>query len=470
VSAAEAFRTSSTPSLSGFDPRVIPYQFRVIQDVRKNWSYKDDEGRKGRIHEFILSGSVGSAKSILLAHLGVTHCLMYSGAKLALCRKAMPDLKETILATVLEHMEGDLVEGKDYTHNKQKGSVRFSNGSEIISRSWADKKFKKFRSVALSAAIVEELTENDDSYKAFYPELRMRVGRLPHVPESWIGVATNPDSPAHWAHKHWITSKSPTRHVYYSVTTDNPFLPPEYVAQLKRDLDPKMALRMLEGQWIEISQEVVYHAYDKAANFRDRDYEWSEKLPIVVSHDFNIGVGKPMSACAGQYDQATDEWHWAEDFVVDGADTEQIMEEIAGRELFERRSKFLVRGDAAGKNRDTRSKRTDYQIIQKFLADYRRTDGSRLEFEIEITAANPPVRTRHNLMNGYMRNTLKEHRFFVYRKAPTLDEAMRLTKLKNGGQYIEDDQPAYQHVGTAAGYAVCFEALKRGQKSSSSSR
>lgn len=465
MSAAVAFAASSTPSLTEFDPRVIPYQFQVIKDVRKNWEYSD-----GRVHEFMLSGSVGSAKSILLAHLGVTHCLMYPKAKLALCRKAMPDLKETILGTVLEHMEGDLVEGEDYEHNKQKASITFKNGSQVISRSWADKKFKKFRSVALSAAIVEELTENDESYRAFYPELRMRVGRLPHVPENWIGCATNPDSPAHWAHKYWIAARQPTRHVYYSVTRDNPFLPKEYVAQLKRDLDPKMALRMLEGQWIEISQEVVYHAYDRALHFRDREYEYDPRLPIVIAHDFNIGAGKPMSACAGQYDPALDQWHWAEDFVVEGADTEQIMEEIAGRGLFERPNRFYIRGDASGKNRDTRSKRTDYDIIESFLAKYRRKDASPLTFELQVTSANPPVRSRHNLMNGYMKNVAGDVRFFVYRKAATLDEAMRLTKLKNGGQYIEDDTPAYQHVGTAAGYAVVYETLNQGRRSSSRQR
>jgi hypothetical protein len=44
----------------------------------------------------------------------------------------------------------------------------------------------------------------------------------------------------------------------------------------------------------------------------------------------------------------------------------------------------------------------------------------------------------------------------VYKKAATLDEGMRLTKLRPGSQYIEDDSKRYQHITTALGYAVHY--------------
>lgn len=192
---------SSTPSLTEFDPRPIPFQSRVIYDMRKRFDYSIGT------HEILLSGAVGSAKSLLAAHLGVTHCMMFSGARLCLARKAMPDLRDTIFRKILDHMEGDLVQGEDYYVNKVNASIRFRNGSEIISRSWRDKKYKKFRSLELSAAIVEELTENDDDDKQAIIELRMRLGRLPHVKENWIIYCTNPDSPHHWAHKYFGMEK-----------------------------------------------------------------------------------------------------------------------------------------------------------------------------------------------------------------------------------------------------------------------
>jgi hypothetical protein len=57
-------------------------------------------------------------------------------------------------------------------------------------------------------------------------------------------------------------------------------------------------------------------------------------------------------------------------------------------------------------------------------------------------------------MNAYCCNSEGERRLFVYRDAPTLDKGLRLTALKKGGTYIEDDTPHYQHVGSAAGYGL----------------
>jgi len=458
----------STPSVSQFDPRVIPYQFQVIKDVRSNFDYSLGA------HEILLSGSVGSAKSILMAHLGITHCLLNEKARFCLGRQSMPDLKETILATVLEHLEGDLEEDTDYEFNKTKSKITFSNGSEIVSRSWADKKFKRFRSVSLSAAAVEELTENDDTFKGFYDELFPRVKRLPHVRENFIVSATNPDSPQHWAYKRFFIEKKATRHVYKSRTVDNPFLGPEYVRMLRENFDPKMALRMIEGEWIEIDQERIYHAYERDQNFRDTEYVIDKTLPLRLAFDFNIGLGKPMSAVAFQYDPLKDEAHFFEDFVVHGADTADLLDEIAARGFLDLDIEIKIHGDATGKNRSTKSKQSDYDIIEQYLASCRRkdVDGTPIpiRFEIDVPRSNPPVRERHNLVNAYMKNSLGRVRLYVYSKAAVLDEGFRLTQLKKGGQYIEDDSKHYQHVTTAAGYGLDWAVDQVRRRSTSSTR
>lgn len=462
---AGAISANSTPSLYEFDPRHIPWQMGLIRDLRSQWDYRD-----GTVHEWLASGSVGSAKSLLGAHLAVTHTQFYPRSRGCLGRQAMPDLKDTIAQKILEHLEGDMIEGQDFEYNVTDASFAFSNGSEIVSRSWADKKYKKaFRSLELSFALIEELTENEESYKGFYPELLMRVGRLPHVPENWVGALTNPDSPSHWAYKYFIEpslpgrNQVPTRHVYYSLTAHNPFLPKGYTQGLMKNLDPKMARRMLLGEWVEIAAEVIYHQYSTERNYRDAAYKYDHAYPIIVSHDFNIGEGKPMSAVSLQ--KKDDGFHFAETFIVDGADTEEIMDEMAGRGLFDHPVQYVIHGDASGKNRDTRSKKTDYEIIRKFLANYRRPDGGAVNFVIVVPVSNPPVRTRHNTVNAYMHNSLGEVRFFVYRGAQDLDEGLRLTRLKSGGNYIEDDSFRLQHVTTAAGYAVISQTIHAQRRS-----
>jgi len=452
---------SSTPSLTEFDPRVIPWQYEVIRDIRKNFDYGETiDDRK--VHEILLSGSVGSAKSLCLAHIAITHCLFNPGAKFLLGRQSMPDLKSTILSKVLEHMDGDLVEGRDYTFNRQDARIDFKNKSQIITRSWHDKQFRRhFRSVELSGIGIEELTENDVDYWPFYEELRQRIPRLPHVKENIIVCATNPDSPSHPAHDYFIkgSEKFETRHVYYSLTTDNPFLGRNYVNQLLQDLDERTARRMVYGEWIHIDTDVIYHSYS-SDNFKNETYKIDTRYDVHFTFDFNIGEGKPMSATFFQFikNKKTKqfEFHFFNEAVVEGADTLDLLNDMAARGLFDYNAIYRYHGDGTGHSRHSASKRSDYDIIEKFLANYRPKDGEKRRYIKEVNRSNPPVRERHNLVNGYCKNSHGQVKLFVYRDCPTLDEGLRKVKLKKGGSYVEDDRPRYQHVTTAAGYGIVY--------------
>ena len=441
-----------TPNLNEFDPTLIPTQYEVIYDVNNTYNYKQGS------HEILLSGSVGSSKSLLLAHLIITHCMKYAGARVCLGRRAMPDLKDTIYGKIKKHLEGALTEGVHYKANDSTAKIEFNNGSEIISRSWADRKAKKGRSLELSMLVVEELTENDDQDREAIMELKMRVGRLPNVPEKlWIS-ATNPDSPAHWAYKYFIESEEPTRHVYYSLTSENPFLPPEYIRQLKEDLDPKMVERMIYGKWIEIAGEVIYYQYDRNYNFIKESYKVDESMPVRLCFDFNIGEGKPMSCAVAQYKDDT--FHIYNQSVIHSARTEQIMEDLHNRNLLPKNQLIIIHGDSAGTHRDTRSKQTDYSIIKEFL------DRNGYKYEMNVPAANPPIRTRHNLVNGYACNSEMKRRLFVYKDAPTADEGFRLVKLKDGGHYVEDDSKHFQHITTGIGYMINWVHIHKNRSQS----
>ena len=439
---------SSTPSLTEFDPKAVPYQYKVIKDIRQNFNYEDG------MHEILLSGSVGSAKSLLLAHLAVTHCLLYPGARVCLARKAMPDLKDTIFETILEHLDCEsLVEGEDYVVNLTATSIYFPRyKSKIISRSWADKKFKKFRSIAFSMLCVEELTENDNEYKEFYEEAIARLNRLEHVPEQVVICATNPDSPSHWAYDYFIKNQGKHRHVYYSVTTDNPFLPPSYKRQLEEIYDPKMARRMLYGEWLSITQDVIYHQYDSDVHYK-KDKKWKviNGVPIHICYDFNIGLGKPFSVCAFQYVGGV--FHFFTECVIEGQRTEDSLEEMATNGVFDHRCLYIIHGDCNGRSRDTRSPRSDYDIIDKFLRNYRPKHGP-MRVSIQVPRSNPALRHRHNTVNAQMRNALGHVKLYVYEGCETLDKGFSLTHLKKGGKYLEDDTDAFQHITTAAGYGI----------------
>jgi hypothetical protein len=437
---------SSTPEIQEFDPTIIPFQHQVIKYVRRDFDYSTG------VLEMLLSGSIGSAKSLLVAHLVITHAAANPGSQQLVCRRVLKDLKNTFWRVMMAHYPK-----MEKWFNKSEMKITFPNGSIIYGASYDDGNFTRFRSYELSGAVIEEAIEGEDP--ELYNEIMMRIGRLPHVKENYIILITNPDSPGHWIHDKFMDNPTPNRRVFYSRTEQNPFLPSTYIKQIKASLDPKQAQRMLEGKWIEIRGDVVYYAYDRQNNYRDYEYIIDANHPIHIAWDFNTGEGKPMSVAIGQY--IRDEWHWFNEFVVHGSRTLTILEEIQSSGLLDIDYLFIINGDATGAARSSKSLHSDYEVIKSFLDKYQRPSGGRVRYQMQVPRANPPIKERHNKVNAYCMNAEGKVRFFVYKSAPTLDKGMRLTALKKGGNFVEDDSKEYQHVTTAVGYAVCMNGVKQ---------
>jgi hypothetical protein len=433
---------SKVPTLQEFDPYQVPYQIEVISLIRQDYNYN-----LGPL-EILLSGSVGSAKSLLLAHLAVTHAILYAGAGILVGRRVHKDMKNTIWAMILKHYP----ELKQYW-NKSDTTIRLPNGSIFYGVSWDKGDYDKFRSYELSMAVIEELTENDTL--DMVTEIRMRLGRAQGVRENVLICATNPDSPSHPAYQYFIENKSESRRVFYSKTEDNPFLPKWYIESLRKTLDPKQALRMLQGQWIEINKDNVYYAYEDSNCLLDKSYQWDYKYPCDIFIDFNNSKsGKPMSIGAGQY--INGKYHFAKTWIIAGMRTLDMMDEMAHDGIFDMPfTMFRFFGDAAGRSQDTRSNKPDWDLIENFIANYRPKNKPYLEYEIEVPQANPAIKARHNLINALCKNDLGETNLFIYNEAKDLAKGFRLTQLKENARLIEDDSLREQHITTAAGY-YCY--------------
>jgi len=435
-----------------FAPR-LDWQKELVKDVKIDWDYTQGT------HTGLCSGTIGSGKSLVAAHLATDHVLTYPGSRILIGRKALPDLKDTIYTEILEHLICPyLVEGKDYWTNETRAKITFKNGSEIIGRSWSDRRYKKLGSLKLSAAIVEEAAENDPKDEQALDFIKMRIGRLPHIPVRWLLLLTNPDSPSHFLYKRYMVKKPPLSKVYYSFLKNNPYLDDKYEEGLKNDMDPKLARRMLNGEWIDIRGETIYEMYEPDQQFKDYRYKVDPRHPIHLCWDFNIGEGKPMSMCLFQY--IDDVFHIFNEVIMHGMRTGDTCKELAHKGLLDYDCTYIIQGDASGRHNDTRSNNTDYDIINDFLSNYLVKDGSShryLNVDDQVPLSNPPVRDRHNMVNSYLCNALGMRRLYVYKDAETVDEGLRLTKLKENGNYIEDDGPncPYQHVTTALGYGIC---------------
>ena len=332
------------PRFSEFNPDVIPMQKRVINRIFSH-DYSQDK------LEVLMSGSIGSAKSIVLAHLCVLVAMMFPGARIGIGRDSMDDIKNTLFGMILDHMENDFREGVDFTSKKK--IIEFSNGSTIECFSWHDKRYAKFRSYSFCMFVIEELTENitGDPYEA----IKMRVGRQLNIPFALIVAATNPDEPDHWAYEYFIEGSKTHENieVFYSYTKDNPFLPHWYYSSLQKTFSKKMADRMLRGQWVRIVQKNIYYSFDPDRNvIKQSSYQKNPDKPLLITFDFNIGKGKPMSAALLQ-ENDNGQLVQFDEVILDGMRTLDVMDEIESRGHHELVNQVVGYGDRNGANNDT---------------------------------------------------------------------------------------------------------------------
>ena len=85
-----------TPKLSEIYLSDIPWQEHAFNEIY-SWDYNN----KGTL-EVLLSGSVGSAKSVFLSYIILRMAVENPGMQIGIGRKSLKDLKETLFATILE--------------------------------------------------------------------------------------------------------------------------------------------------------------------------------------------------------------------------------------------------------------------------------------------------------------------------------------------------------------------------------
>jgi len=428
---------------------LVPYQLQVLKHIRTG-SYKS--GPK----KILLSGAVGSGKTIVVAHAVVTHCLMYPNALVGIGRLSLRYLKDTLLKAIIEQV-GDII---DIKFNKSTSTITFPNGSQIMAFSWSDGSVRKFRSYQFTAFAIDELTESQTPEA--YNEIFMRLGRRSDVDESWLLCASNPESPDHWVYKEFIGNPAPGSKVFYSKTRDNKLLPDSYESNLRATMDPLMARRMLEGEWLSIAENVIYYQFSDDNIIES--YDPKPRAPIYISFDFNIGTGKPMSCCISQFVDGTA--YYFDEIILEGMRTNDVLDEIEHRGYFSTSSPVYICADATGSSRDTRGVRSDLDIIKYRISNL----DIPIPFRIMVPPKNPAIRLRHNIVNAYLKNANGDVRLKVSSNCSTIIDGLRHTKLKAGANFVEDDSYHAQHVTTSLGYSLFQKDLSTRKKSISQGR
>ncbi|MFF2852677.1 PBSX family phage terminase large subunit [Streptomyces sp. NPDC058001] len=114
----------------------------------------------------------------------------------------------------------------------------------------------KIRGMTLCGAYVDEVTLVP---QVFFEQL---LGRM-SVRGAQLFCTTNPDNPAHWFMRDWLSQEGtkPLRRFSFTID-DNPFLDPDYVRDIKAMHEGLFYRRFILGEWVA-AEGAIYDSWDR---------------------------------------------------------------------------------------------------------------------------------------------------------------------------------------------------------------
>lgn len=300
-----------------------------------------------------------------------------------------------------------------YTTNKSDYTIALHGFGNIILRSYD----RPERIVAYEVAhsIVDELdTLPKDKAALVWRKISERNRQKRSTPNT-IGIVTTPDQGINgFVYEKWVKKATTGYKLYKASTYSNPFLPDDYIDQIRANYDPLLAEMYINGDFVSLTANKVYHFYNRKECHTSRVITDEDKY-LYIGVDFNIGGCCAVVAVIDAGDP-----YFVDEFV--SHDTQDMVNNIAKRY---KDKVVTIYPDASGKKNTTNATASDLMILKQ------------AGLLVDAPMSNPFVRDRINSVNAKIsKGTL----FINSDKCPDLAHA-----LETQG-YTPQNEPEKFHV------------------------
>ncbi|MFH0963202.1 MAG: phage terminase large subunit [Planctomycetota bacterium] len=423
-----------------------------------------------RYDYLLYAGGYGSGKSLVGCYVAILLSLSIPGNFGCIARRHGSDLRDSTRRTFFECLPPRWID----RWRESDGHLRLTNGSEIIFRHLDDP--TGLKSVNLGWAYIDEITDTSEAaFRVLQSRLRLPV-ELPSLEDlahGWpsrrlpcTGVSgrklfatSNTDAPGHWVHELWFGPPPPRgrglpsakRFVVHSPSHANTFLPAGYLADMDASFDPRYHERYVQGKWVDISRDRVYHQFDRAVHVRPVPYD--RYLPLVHSWDFNVN---PMATVILQ--RAGDEVRVIDEIVLPSSNTPEVCAEFL-RRYSAHATGILVYGDATGHTRGATTGASDYSLIRQC---YRGLAG----LSLRTARSNTLEVDRVNAVNARLRSADGRVSLVIDPRCVVLVRDLEQVHYKPASRSIDRPgdlavdkgaDPSLTHVSDALGYYIAAE-------------
>jgi len=326
-------------------------------------------------------------------------------------------------------VEQDLEElGYAYKTNKSSYTIDIIGYGNIIFRSYD--RPERIIAYEVAHSICDELDTLPKQKAALVWRKISERNRQKRINPNTIGLVTTPDQGINgFVYEKWVKKQQPGYVLYKASTYSNSFLPEDYTDQILANYDPILADLYLNGEFVSLNQNKVYHFFDRVKHYSDRTIKPNDMLHVGL--DFNIG-----GCCAVVFviennnPIAVDEFtsHDTQDFI---------------NNLTRYTNKIIVYPDASGKANKTNSSQSDISMI------------AQAGYQLQYKPSNPAVRDRINAYNGL----LSHNRLMINTDTcPNLTNALETQGYDDKGDPEKwNTHPAIDDWADSSGYFIAFK-------------
>lgn len=238
----------------------------------------------------LYAGGFGSGKTLWGCQEAIQLALRYPNNFILIGAQSYPNLRDTTQKTFLEVVPYPFLRGGslEKAFNKAENTLYFQNGSVVIFRSMDEP--NKYKSLNLGAFYVDELSEIDESVWLML-ESRLRRNTVPRR----TGFATTNPEGHNWVWKKFVRDdgKNPDYGYFQAPTTENVYLPGDYVRGLLNSYPEAWVRRYIYADWSAFEGQVFPDfepRYPYVVPHEEPDPEW----PVYVAIDH--GLHNPTAA------------------------------------------------------------------------------------------------------------------------------------------------------------------------------
>jgi hypothetical protein len=275
---------------------------------------------------------------------------------------------------------------------------------------------------------VDEIdTMKPEKAKAAWEKIIARNRQRPEgisQPFNRVSAYTTPEG-FRFVYDRWKRNPASGYEIIQAPTYSNPFLPDDYIDNLRASYPPELIDAYIEGLFVNLTSGTVYRNYSREDN---RSHETiRDKEPLHIGQDFN--VGEMASAVFVERDNG---WHAVAE-LTGILDTPALVDTIRNKWPDRR---IYIYPDASGGSRKTVNASTsDINLLK---------DAG---FVVRAKKTNPPVKDRILAVNGaYSRKQL----WINDAECPRLAECQEQQPYDKNGE--PDKTGGHDHLNDGAGY------------------